>query len=221
MKTQYFTAETIQHKSELFLQQVAQFRRNRANYSPERSALLILDMQEYFLNPRSHAYVPSGEAILGGVLQLIDRYRSLHLPVYLTRHVNTKEDAHMMRHWWRDLITPEHPFNEVIPALDIDGVPVIEKTQYDAFYGTVLDKELSKNGVTQVVITGVMTHLCCETTARSAFIHGFEVFFPVDGTATYNEHFHLSTLINLAHGFAHIVRMGDLLEALDEQRPRV
>jgi len=47
-----------------------------------------------------------------------------------------------------------------------------------------------------------MTHLCCETTARSAFMSGFDVFFTVDGTATYNKTFHLSTLINLAHGFA-------------------
>lgn len=47
-----------------------------------------------------------------------------------------------------------------------------------------------------------MTHLCCETTARSAFIRGFDVFFTIDGTATYNEDFHFGTLYNLAHGFA-------------------
>ena len=74
-----------------------------------------------------------------------------------------------------------------------------------------LEKLLREKGVTQVVICGVMTHLCCETTARSAFMRGFEVFFPVDGTATYNLAFHRASLINLAHGFATIVLMKDTI----------
>ena len=47
-----------------------------------------------------------------------------------------------------------------------------------------------------------MTHLCCESTARSAVVRGFEVFFLIDGTATYNQQFHFGSLYNLAHGVA-------------------
>ncbi len=68
--------------------------------------------------------------------------------------------------------------------------------------GTSLEQELRSRGVEQVVVTGVMTHLCCETTARTAFVRGFEVFFCVDGTATYTEAFQRASLLNLAHGFA-------------------
>jgi bifunctional isochorismate lyase/aryl carrier protein len=89
-----------------------------------------------------------------------------------------------------------------------------QKSQYDAFYQTSLEEMLHAKGVTQVVICGVMTHLCCETTARSAFIRGFEVFFPVDGTATYNLAYHKASLLNLAHGFASLVLMKDILEAI-------
>ena len=64
--------------------------------------------------------------------------------------------------------------------------------------------------VTDVVITGVMTHLCCETTARSAFVRGYRVWFPVDGTATFNLDFHLGTLRALAHGFASIPLVRDV-----------
>jgi len=66
-----------------------------------------------------------------------------------------------------------------------------------------------------VVICGVMTHLCCETTARSAFMRGFEVFFTVDGTATYTEAFHRASLLNLSHGFAVPVLVENILEKLD------
>ncbi|MGB9641195.1 MAG: isochorismatase family protein, partial [Anaerolineales bacterium] len=52
--------------------------------------------------------------------------------------------------------------------------------------------------------------LCCETTARSAFIRGFEPFFLVDGTATYNSYFHQATLLNLNHGFASLTLCADL-----------
>jgi isochorismate hydrolase len=62
-----------------------------------------------------------------------------------------------------------------------------------------------------------MAHLCCETTARSAFVRGFEVFFVVDATATYNRQFHQSTLINLAHGFAIPVLTQEVLDALRSQ----
>jgi isochorismate hydrolase len=61
-----------------------------------------------------------------------------------------------------------------------------------------------------------MTHLCCETTARSAFMRGFEVFFTIDGTATYNEEHHWAALLNLAHGFATPVLVDEVVSAFGE-----
>jgi bifunctional isochorismate lyase / aryl carrier protein len=60
-----------------------------------------------------------------------------------------------------------------------------------------------------------MTHLCCETTARSAFMRGFEVFFTMDGTATYNEQLHRASLLTLSHGFALPVLMDELLRLME------
>ncbi|MCK5430721.1 MAG: isochorismatase family protein, partial [Anaerolineales bacterium] len=97
------------------------------------------------------------------------------------------------------------------PELNTDGGTVILKSTYDAFLDTSLDNILHDNKVEQVVICGVMTHLCCETTARSAFIQGFDVFFTVDGTATYNQEHHLATLLNLSHGFATPLLIGEVL----------
>ncbi len=91
---------------------------------------------------------------------------------------------------------------------------MVIKSQYDAFYKTNLLQLLKKDKVKQLVITGVMTNLCCETTARSAFIRGLEVFFVVDATATQNELMHRATVINLSYGFAVPVLSKDLIKQL-------
>jgi isochorismate hydrolase len=116
----------------------------------------------------------------------------------------------MLAVWWGDLINKRDPMCGISPKLYHKNATVVKKTQYDAFYQTPLENLLREKGVTQVVITGVMTNLCCETTARSAFVRGFSVFFTVDGTATYNEEFHKATLLNLSYGFALPVLCNDL-----------
>ncbi len=108
----------------------------------------------------------------------------------------------MLKKWWNDIITRDNKNYQLSPALYVSGAPVIIKTQYDAFYKTNLAKLLETQKIKQLVITGVMTNLCCETTARNAFVRGFEIFFVVDGTATQNELMHWATLVNLSYGFA-------------------
>jgi isochorismate hydrolase len=122
-----------------------------------------------------------------------------------------------MANWWSDLIRIENPQSGIILDFDFSNRYVLRKSQYDAFYQTTLDNMLHKKGVSQIVITGVMTHLCCETTARSAFVRGFEVFFIVDGTATYNEDHHMATLRNLSHGFATPMLAKEIQEILLQQ----
>ena len=108
-----------------------------------------------------------------------------------------------MSRWWRDMILRENLLSEIHPALDASQGVVIEKTQYDAFYKTDLETHLHEKGVKQVVISGVMTHLCCETTARSAFMRGLDVFFLVDVQSNSKiMQLDRATLRNLSHGFA-------------------
>ena len=172
-------------------------------------------MQRYFLDEASHAYIPSAEAILLGINKLAQAYAARGLPVIYTQHLNTPQDAGSMEDWWQELITAESPFSALSPELDLATGVALPKSQYDAFYQTPLEELLREKGVSQVVICGVMTHLCCETTARSAFVRGFEVFFTVDGTATYNQTFHQATLTNLAHGFAALALVPEILSAVE------
>jgi nicotinamidase-related amidase len=218
MKTRYFSTENIEQEAEQLLQQIPGDRRRRiSKYDPSNSALLILDMQSYFLEPSSHAFIPSAIAIVPRLKALIESYFAHNLPVTFTQHLNTPQDAGSMASWWKDLIRIEDPLSAIIPEFDYSNKLVLRKNQYDAFYGTSLEEILRRNRVSQVVVTGVMTHLCCETTARSAFVRGFEVFFIIDGTATYNQDHHLATLLNLAHGFATPVLAAEIQAALQAQ----
>jgi nicotinamidase-related amidase len=118
----------------------------------------------------------------------------------------------MMKEWWDDLLEPESPEAALEPVLEDLSTAVVAKTQYDAFYDTYLENLLRASRTEQVVVTGVMTHLCVEATARSAFMRGFAVFLPADGTATYNQGFHAATLLNLSHGTAAITVCSRLME---------
>ena len=216
-KVQYYTQKTIQGKSQEMLASVEQLRRHHTDidFQPGKAALLVLDMQEFFLQEASHAFVPSAPAIVPGINKLIVTFASGAYPVVFTRHLNTLEDAGMMSRWWRDLIKPQSAYSHNIMLKNTPNPIQINKTQYDAFHRTALEGSLHKLNITQVVICGVMTHLCCETTARSAFMRGFEVFFTVDGTATYNEELHRASLLTLSHGFAIPILIDELLQTMD------
>ena len=216
-KERYFTPESIEEKSLDMIRDLEELRqRHSQKLSGEHSALLVLDMQRYFLEESSHAFVPSATAIVPGIVKMIDAYYRGGLPVIFTRHLNSDSDAGMMSVWWRDLIRADSPVSETIPELDVSRGTIIEKSQYDAFHGTELEGILRKHGIIQVAICGVMTHLCCETTARSAFVRGFEVFLAVDGMATFNEQFHRATLLNAAHGFAVPMLVAEIADQLNE-----
>jgi isochorismate hydrolase len=203
MKELYFTAESLERKAREIQQEICSFvRAHPFSFVFKNSALLILDMQVYFLDPSSHAYIPSAAAIVPNLQELIRVYARYNQPILFTRHTNNLKDSGRMASWWKELIRIEDPASEIISELDTSAGTILQKSQYDAFYHTSLEELLINAGIQQVVIAGVMTHLCCETTARSAFTRGFEVFFLVDGTATYNERFHRASVLNLSHGFA-------------------
>jgi isochorismate hydrolase len=216
VKEAYFTAENILFQAQDLLQGAGILPRKYAGaFDQAHAALLVLDMQQYFLDEASHAFIPSAPAIIPGIMQLVRAFYKPGLPVVFTRHSNTPADAGLMASWWRDLIAPDQPQSAITPHLDTSQGIIIEKSQYDAFYHTPLEEHLHALGVSQVVITGVMAHLCCETTARSAFMRGFQPFFVVDGTATYNHYFHIATLTNLAHGFASLRLVSEILDAME------
>jgi len=185
-------------------------------FAPEKSALLVVDMQRYFFEESSHAFLGMAPAIVPNVRKILDGYRRLGLPVVFTRHAYAKgEDPGIMKTWWSELEEDGDPLSEVVGELQpLPKEPVLRKGRYSAFVGTDLEKRLRKLGVERLLICGVMTHLCCESTARDAFMKDFEVFFTIDGTATEDEDLHVASLITLTDGFVMPITAEEVLRCL-------
>lgn len=90
-----------------------------------------------------------------------------------------------------------------------------EKRMYDAFHETRLQSLLQARGIRGVIVGGCMTELCCETTARSAFCKGYDVYFLSDGTGTDAASHHQATLRALKFGFASVVKVEEAVRAIE------
>jgi len=173
-----------------------------------QTALLLIDLQEYFrgiINP-----------ILDNIVRLISVTREKNIPLVFTQHGHNPRSGHgMLGQWWTDLIIEGSADARLIPELEVRKEDhIILKNTYSAFHETGLEEKLRSLKVTDLVIGGVMTNLCCETTARDAFIRNFRVFFLADGTSTISEEFHLSTLKNLGYGFATLLGCDQYIDSL-------
>ncbi|KAK9447657.1 Isochorismatase-like protein [Limtongia smithiae] len=90
-----------------------------------------------------------------------------------------------------------------------------DKDRYDAFIHTSLQQILDDASISAVVITGTLTNMCCETTARTAFNRDFYVYFPEDANATDTAQHHAATIENLRLAFAQITTAEKVLQAVE------
>jgi isochorismate hydrolase len=183
---------------------------NTHNWTPEqgRTVVLLIDLQEYFRGIIS--------PILDNIVRLISVTREKNIPLVFTQHGHDPRSDHgMLGQWWTDLIIEGSDDARLIPELKVRKEDhIILKNTYSAFHETGLEEKLRSLKVTDLVIGGVMTNLCCETTARDAFIRNFRVFFLADGTSTINEEFQLATLKNLAYGFTTLISCDQYIDSL-------
>jgi ureidoacrylate peracid hydrolase len=183
----------------------------------QNSALLVIDMQGFFLDPASPSFTCGGLAILPVVKRLVDAFRLKSRPVIFTRHVHHPDnlDSGIMKWWWEGMCIEGSPGSEIHNELaPLPNEKVVLKHRYSAFYNTDLETVLRCLKVEDLVITGIMTNMCCESTARDAYFRDHRVFFLADGTGSISEEMHLASLLNLAFGFAYVTTGDDILAQL-------
>jgi len=180
-------------------------------------ALLIIDMQRYFLDPEADAFLEDAPAIIPNVISLIDGFRSAKLPIIYTRHAHRKGDpTGEMGRWWNEKLPWEGDWQSelIIQLKPAHEEPVIVKTRYSAFMNTDLETHLRKKDVRGIVLCGVLTHLCVETTARHAFMLNFQPIIVSDACASESKAHHEAALLNLAHGFAYVCEIETIIHSL-------
>jgi len=215
----YVTTESIEARARLWLEKVAPFNQHQMHRRKEKAALLVVDMQRYFLDPASPTFTCGGLAILPMLKRLIGAFREASRPVIYTRHVHhpNRLDAGIMEWWWQGMCLEGSPESEVQSDIaPMSNEKVILKHRYSAFYNTDLETVLRCLKIEDLVISGIMTNMCCESTARDAYYRDYRVFFLADGTGSINEEMHMASLLNLSFGFAFVttadVAIGQLLK---------
>jgi nicotinamidase-related amidase len=199
---------------EKILKELKSYRERKAQIDLQHCALLAIDMQNYFRR--------IAQPVLKNILRVIQTCRPKNIPVIFTQHGHTDPDSDggILGWWWGELIVSGTEDWKFLPEMKTEAKDlVIAKKRYSAFFGTDLDKILRSRGIQDLIISGVMTNLCCETTARDAFMKDYRIFFLIDGTATRKSELHLATLKNLGFGFAYLLTCDELVQMMTGKCP--
>ncbi len=213
----YVTSSNLEAKAKEWKRKIASYNVHRMTPNFKKAGLLVIDMQNFFLDPRSPTFTPGGLAILPNIAGLIKAFRRRNLPVIYTVHVHKSNelDGGIMGWWWEGMVMENTKDAEIHPDLaPLPAEKIVNKHRYSAFYNTDLEIVLRCLGITDLIISGVMTNLCCESTVRDAYFRDLRVFFLLDATGTINEELHLATLSNLAFGFAYVTETKEILRGL-------
>ncbi|MGD1996364.1 MAG: cysteine hydrolase family protein [Anaerolineae bacterium] len=141
----------------------------------KHTALLIIDLQAG--NFEESAPVHNGDALLSKVRSLVAKARAAGMPVVYIQHCGPQGA----------IDEPGTPGWEIHPAVaPIQGDPVIEKRHPDAFQDTDLQRELERREVKELIITGIQTEYCVDTTCRRAYSLGYEVTLVEDAHSTWD-----------------------------------
>jgi nicotinamidase-related amidase len=184
-------------------------------FDPAHTALVIIDMQRDFIEPGGFGHALGNdvrrlEPIIPNVAALLKTFRKLGLTVIHTKecHDHNLSDCPQAK---RDrgkgtmkigdhgpmgrILVHGEPGNDFIPALQpIGGELVIRKPGKGSFYATKLQEELKLRCITHLIVTGVTTEVCVQTTLREANDRGYECLLVEDGTESYFPEFKRATL---------------------------
>ncbi|MDB5572658.1 MAG: hypothetical protein JWM36_2001 [Hyphomicrobiales bacterium] len=175
---------------------------------PERTALVVIDMQNYFLKPGYMGEVPMARQIVPGVNQLAAALRRMggHV-VWIMNSTNDTRESWSVFHEFLlspekqslryETLAEEHEGHELWPMLDVKAEDAqIVKKRFSAFVQGSSDiaAHLRQRGIDTVLIAGTATNVCCESSARDAMMLNFRTLMVSDACATYTDAEHAASL---------------------------
>ncbi|MGH6634074.1 cysteine hydrolase family protein [Sphingopyxis sp.] len=180
----------------------------------DRTALVVIDMQNFFLDPSVPIAVPNGAALVARINRLVGIMRTAGVPVIWVQHgyPPSQEPVADPRHdkgaAFRAALAIGKPGYELAPELDaLPGDLRVSKQTVSALHPRSecdLGRILREQETETIVIAGIETNVCCETTARDAHQHDFSVIIAADGTGAMTTSEHDAALLNLSLWFAEV-----------------
>jgi nicotinamidase-related amidase len=214
----------------------------------QSTALVIIDMQEWATNPVS-AFCRYGErrmpglrdyflaqverVVIPNLRHLLDFFRVHRLRVIHTTIASELPDGRdwiptlrrtnaVAREEIGEVVFPARtdPWARIVDALTPrpDEV-VINKTTYSAFTSTGLDCLLRNLHIETLVLGGIITNRCVETTARDATDRGYRVILLEDASATYSPELQEATMLSLQGSYGYVRRTNEVLALLEQALP--
>lgn len=189
---------------------------------PRKTALVNVDVQNCFVE-NSPISAPDGPAVLVRINALAQACRAASIPVIHTAFVLRPDGSNLgvlaqTSPPAKDgILNKGNDTSKLHPALVIapDDL-ILEKPRFGAFHGTDLELILRSRGIDTIIISGIATNVCCETTAREAVARDFKVFFVSDATAAIPiagmtaEQLKSATLTTMGFLFAQVLSSEDL-----------
>ncbi|MCM2677364.1 isochorismatase family protein [Alkalicoccobacillus plakortidis] len=191
---------------------------NRVDYwevDANRSALLIHDMQTYFINAFEKG--PLIETLLSNIQKLKEVCRSLGIPVYYTGQPGEQslENRALLQDFWGSGLPADPKQEAIVSALTPEeGDVQLTKWRYSAFQRSDFLERLQKQGRDQLIITGVYAHIGCQTTAVDAFMYDIQSFFVGDALADFSLEHHVHSLNYVATRCGHTLTTDDCMQQL-------
>ena len=147
--------------------------------SAEKTAVLVVDMQNDFVHPRGKLFVPEAAKTVDAIKRLLERAREAGALVVYTQDWHTRDD-------YEFAIWGEHAVEgtwgaEVVEELKPrEGDVIIKKLRYDPFFGTPLDHILRLKKIETLVVTGTVANICVLHAVGTASLLGYRVVVPID-----------------------------------------
>ncbi len=190
----------------------------------DECALLVIDMQKDFILPGAPLEGWNAMDLIPKIRDLVGFFRDNERPVIWTVHIHRHNDIGVLEPMWpstgprsrQQALMAGTPGVEIVEELPapLSSELVVEKHRYSAFYQTDLELNLRTMGVKTLLITGVNTNICCESTARDGFIRDFQIMSVADAQTSITRELHEAALISTAVAFGRVADTETVIEEL-------
>ena len=173
---------------------------NRVNWrvDPARAALLVHDMQRYFVRAfdleRDGQPLPDAQIniAIANIRRLLDAAHAANIPVYYTAQPPRQNpaDRRLLTDFWGDGLQDDENAQILGELAPTEADTVLTKWRYSAFVRSPLEEQLKDLGRNQLIIGGIYAHIGCLTTALEAFMRDIQPFMVADALADFTEKEH-------------------------------
>ena len=202
---------------------------NRVNWrvDPARAALLVHDMQRYFVRAfeleRDGQTLPDAQIniAIANIRRLVDAAHAANIPVYYTAQPPRQNpaDRRLLTDFWGDGLQDDESAQILDELAPTEADTVLTKWRYSAFVRSPLEKQLKELGRDQLIISGVYAHIGCLTTALEAFMRDIQPFMVADALADFTEEEHRMACEYASGRCARVLDTAEVLEQITAGAP--